>query len=66
MRKIDDRVRKLMRPASSVQNSREIVRSIDRKDLDRLNQAIAKQIEENERERIASWEAALRDTTLYH
>ena len=55
-----------MRPASSVQNSKEIVRSIDRKDLDRLNQAIAKQIEENERERIASWEAALRDTTLYH
>ena len=66
MRKIDDRVRSLMRSASSVQNNKEIVRSIDRKDLERLNQAIAKQIEENERERIASWEAALRDTTLYH
>lgn len=66
MREIDDRVRSLLRPASSVKNNREIVRSIDRKDLDRLNQAIAKQIEENERERIASWEAALRDTTLYH
>lgn len=66
MREIDDRVRSLLRPASSVKNNKEIVRSIDRKDLDRLNQAIAKQIEENERERIASWEAALRDTTLYH
>ena len=66
MRKIDDRVRSLMRPSSSVQNNKEIVRSIDRKDLERLNQAIAKQIEENERERIASWEAALRDTTLYN
>ena len=66
MRKIDDRVRSLMRPTSSVQNNKEIARSIDRKDLERLNQAIAKQIEDTERERRASWEAALRDTTLYH
>lgn len=65
MREIDDRVRPLLRPASSVKNSKEVTRIINRADLDRLNRAIAEQIEQNERERIASIEAAMRDTTLY-
>lgn len=65
MREIDDRVRPLLRPASSVKNSKEVTRIINRSDLDRLNRAIAEQIEQNERERIASIEAAMRDTTLY-
>ena len=65
MREIDDRVRPLLRPASSVKNSKEVTRIINRADLDRLNRAIAEQIEQNERERIASIEATMRDTTLY-
>lgn len=52
MLKVDDRVKSLMRPSSSVKNSKKVTRTIDRKELNVINSSLEKILEANRQERI--------------
>lgn len=52
MLKVDDRVKSLMRPSSSVKNSKKVTRAIDRKELNVINSSLEKILEANRQERI--------------
>ena len=52
MLKVDDRVKSLMRPSSSVKNSKKVTRTIDRKELKVINSSLEKILEANRQERI--------------
>lgn len=52
MLKVDDRVKSLMRPSSSVKNSKKVTRTIDRKELNVINSGLEKILEANRQERI--------------
>lgn len=52
MLKVDDRVRNLLRPSSSVKNSRKITRTVDRRELNTINSNLEKILEANRQERI--------------
>lgn len=52
MLKVDDRVKSLMRPSSSVKNSKKVTRTIDRKELNVINSSLEKILETNRQERI--------------
>lgn len=52
MLKADDRVKNLMRPSSSVKNSKKVTRTIDRKELNVINSSLEKILEANRQERI--------------
>ena len=53
---IDERVKKLAKPASSVKHSRKIVAVISRSDIAKLNSEIEPKIRQNARERRLSFE----------
>ena len=56
---IDERVKRLARPASTVKpHSRKIVMTISRSDIAELNSKIVEKIKQNARERRASFEEA--------
>lgn len=55
---IDERVKLLAKPASSVKHSGKIVRTISRSDIVKLNLEIDKKIRQNARERSLSFEEA--------
>lgn len=52
MLKVDSRVRDLIRPSSSVKNSKKVTRTIDRKELNVINSSLEKILEANRQERI--------------
>ena len=52
MLKVDDRVKSLMRPSSSVKNSKKVTKTIDRRELNAINSGLEKALEANRREHI--------------
>ena len=52
MLKVDSRVRDLIRPSSSVKNSKKVTKTIDRRELNVINSGLEKALEANRQERI--------------
>lgn len=52
MLKVDSRVRDLVRPSSSVKNSKKVTKTIDRRELNVINSGLEKALEANRQERI--------------
>ena len=52
MLKVDDRVKRLMRPSSSVKNSKKVTKTIDRRELNAINSGLEKALEANRQEHI--------------
>ena len=52
MLKVDDRVKSLMRPSSSVKNSKKVTKTIDRRELNAINSGLEKALEANRQEHI--------------
>lgn len=56
--KLDERVRNICKPASSVKHSGKIVKVIPRSEITKLNSSITTKIAQNKKERRSSFEEA--------